>query len=262
MHNPTERVKSSIEWPLPPPSLTLQHGMVHVWAWDFECSPDDLKQYITLLSCDEHLRMQRFHFERDRIRYAVSHAILRILLGRYLGMEPSSISFEQNEFGKPSLVPTLAVAELNFNLSHTNSIGLLAIATGLAVGVDIEEVRPVACGTVEQYFSAQEQSCLATLTGANWLEGFYNCWTRKEAILKAEGIGLNVRLGAFDVSLSPNVKASVLGVRPNAGFTSSWHLVDLRPTLGAVGSLATDAASASVTCYRFAHEFAPLSAKE
>jgi 4'-phosphopantetheinyl transferase len=195
--------------------------------------------------------MQRFRFEKDRVRFGVSHAILRILLGRHLGVQPSSVSFDQNEFGKPSLAQALAASELTFSLSYTARVGLLAIAAGLAIGVDIEEIRPVECGTVERYFSTQEQSSLATLAGTDWLEGFYNCWTRKEAILKAEGLGLNGRLDAFDVSLGPNVKPAVLGVRSNAGFTSDWHLVDLRPALGYVGALATNAVPASVTCYCF-----------
>jgi 4'-phosphopantetheinyl transferase len=251
MHDPTGSGKTLIEWPPPASNLSLQHGMAHVWAWDHGCFVDDLNLYITLLSPDERSCMQRFRFEKDRVRYAVSHAILRILLGRYLDLRPSSISFEQNEFGKPSLAPALIASELTFNLSHTNRVGLMAIAAGLTVGVDIEEIRPVEHGTVERYFSAREQASLSTLTGAERSEGFYNCWTRKEAILKAEGVGLNVRLDAFDVSLSPNVKAAVLGVRPNAGFTASWHLMELRPALGTVGALATDAAPASVACYRF-----------
>lgn len=244
-------MKTSIEWPLTPSTLSISTGMVHVWAWDCACSAFDLTHYIPLLSPEECFLMQRFRFERDRVRYGISHAILRILLGRYLGVQSSSLSFDQNEFGKPSLAQTVVGSELTFNLSHTNRVGLLAIAAGLAIGVDIEEVRPVECGTVERYFSTQEQSSLGTLAGADWLEGFYNCWTRKEAILKAEGLGLNVRLDAFDVSLSPSVKATVLGVRPTAGFTSNWHLVELRPALGFVGALATNVVPASVTCYSF-----------
>ena len=247
-----EWMKTSIEWSLMPSNLSISTGMVHVWAWDYACSALDLNRYIPLLSPDECFRMQSFRFEKDRVRYGVSHAVLRILLGRYLGVQPSFISFDQNEFGKPSLAQALMASELTFNLSHTNGIDLLAVAVGLAIGVDIEEVRPVEYGTVERYFSPQEQSSLATLTGADWLEGFYNCWTRKEAILKAEGLGLNVRLDAFDVSLSPNTKAAVLGVRSNAGFTSNWHLVELRPAVGFVGALATNAVPSSVTCYTFA----------
>jgi 4'-phosphopantetheinyl transferase len=240
-----------IEWPSPPSNLSIDAGAVHVWAWNYECSLDTLNRYMALLSADERSQMQRFRFERDRVRYSVSHAILRILLGRYLCVGPSSISFGQNGFGKPSLAQVWAVSGLTFNLSHTNHIALLAVAIDLAIGVDTEEVRPIECGTVERYFSDQERSSLATLKGSDWLEGFYNCWTRKEAILKAEGLGLNMRPDAFDVSLSPNVEAAVLEVRANAGLTSNWHLVELRPAFGFVGALAINVVPSSVACYCF-----------
>jgi 4'-phosphopantetheinyl transferase len=229
----------------------MQPRIARVWAWDYDCSTDELNRYTALLSAEEHVRMERFHFERDRHRFAVSHAILRILLGRYLDLSPSSISYDQNEFGKPRLIPALAARDLTFNLSYTNRMCLLAIAKSLVVGVDVEEVRPIEYGIAEQYFSARERAALKTLAGRDWLEGFYNCWTRKEAILKAEGVGLNVKLETFDVSLSPNVRAALLGVRATAGFTSDWHLVELRPASGFVGALATNTAPAGITCYRF-----------
>ena len=246
-----EMVKAKIEWSMPRSTLSMQAGAVHVWAWNYDCSAESLQRYISLLSPEECLRMQRFHFERDRIRYAVCHGILRILLGRYIDRPPLSVSFGQNEFGKPCLVPPEAASRLTFNLSHTRHIALLAVATVYTVGVDVEEIRPIEPGLVERHFSSQEQTALKALTGGDWLEGFYNCWTRKEAILKAEGSGLNVKLDAFDVSLMPREQATVLGVRADAGFTSDWHLTELRPALGFVGALATDAPPANIICYRF-----------
>jgi 4'-phosphopantetheinyl transferase len=249
--NDADPVGVKIEWPSPPSSLSIEPGSVHVWAWDYECSGNGLKQYVALLSAEECLRIQRFHFERDRTRFAVSHGVLRILLGQYVGQHPKSISFNQNEFGKPHLAPSATYSEIAFNLSHTSNVALLAIAAGLRVGVDVEEVRPIEPGLVERYFSAQEQASLKALDGSGWLEGFYNCWTRKEAILKGEGSGLQVRLDAFDVSLNPSDQASVLGVRPDAGFTSSWNLIELQPAHGFIGALASNAAPAKVNCYRF-----------
>lgn len=250
MRDSPEQTTIRIVWPLPPSNLTLPHHTVHVWAWDYGCPSDDLRRYITLLSPEEYSRMQRFHFEKDRLRYTVSHAILRLLLGRYLSIEPASIAFEQNEFGKPRLAPDLA-AKLDFNMSHTDRIALLAIAAGLKIGIDVEEIRPVERETVEQHFSLQEQSDLATLTGSAWLEGFYNCWTRKEAILKGEGLGLNIMLDAFDVSLKPDAEPIVLGIRPDAGFNSSWHLRHLRPAPLTAVALATNVHPIDVACYRF-----------
>jgi len=165
-------------------------------------------------------------------------------------MEPASIAFEQNDFGKPRLAPDLA-AKMDFNMSHTDRIALLAVAAGLRIGIDVEEIRHVERGTIEQYFSLQEQTDLATLTGPDWLEGFYNCWTRKEAILKGEGLGLNIKLNAFDVSLKPNAEPIVLTIRPGAGFSSSWHLRHLRPAPLTAAALATNARATDVACYRF-----------
>jgi 4'-phosphopantetheinyl transferase len=232
--------------------------MVHVWAWDYQCSGEDLYQFIAHLSSDEQVRMQGFRFEQDRTRYAVSHAILRILLGRYRGVLPSSIAFDRNECGKPGLVPDLGLPEIAFNLSHTTRIGILAVAAGLVVGADVEEVRPVEAGTAEKYFSARELAALKTLNSEDWLQGFYNCWTRKEAIVKAEGVGLHARLDAFDVSLAPHQGAALLEVRADAGIHSGWHLAELRPALGCVGALATNTAPASITCYRFAGQLADI----
>jgi 4'-phosphopantetheinyl transferase len=244
-------VKAKIEWPSAPSTLSMQAGAVHVWAWNYHCSTESLKRYISLLSPEECLRMQRFHFERDRIQYAVCHAVLRIVLGQYIGLPPSSFCFDQNEFGRPHLAPPAAASGLTFNLSHTRHIALLAIATGITLGVDVEQIHPIESGLVEQYFSSQEQTALKALEGEDRLKGFYNCWTRKEAILKAEGNGLKVRLDAFDVSLNPKEQATVLGVRAGAGLMSNWHLTELRPAPGFVGALATDAPPAKVIRYRF-----------
>lgn len=242
-------VKTTIAWPSPPLPISLPPGTVDVWAWDFVRSVDDLQAQIALLSPDEQIRMNRFLFPVDRTRFAVSHAALRTLLARYAGMEPSSLLFETNAYGKPSLATTGALPTLHFNMSHTSSIALLAVASDLSVGVDVEEIRPMGDEVAERYFSTREQAELKQLTGEDWLEGFYHAWTRKEAILKAEGLGLSGKLDAFDVSLTPGARAAVLDVRPAAGFTAPWCLAELRPARGFIGALATSAAPVAIRCY-------------
>src|ERR1700722_14131557 len=101
-------MNSLIEWPSAPSNLLIEHGAVHMWAWDFECSKEELDHHIALLSPEEQSRTQCFHFERDRVRYAVSHSILRILLGRYLGLPPISVGFTKSRYGKPALFLFLA----------------------------------------------------------------------------------------------------------------------------------------------------------
>ncbi len=240
-----------IEWPTAPSDLTIEAGAVHVWAWDFKCSDEELKRHIALLSLEEQARMRRFYFERDRVRYAVSHSVLRRVLGYYLDLHPTLVSFTTNKFGKPKIIPTLNLFNLRFNLSHTNRMALLAITSDLEVGVDLEELRFVEAEIAERYFSERERIDLGLLAKTEWLQGFYNCWTRKEAILKAEGIGLNVKLDAFDVTLRPGDFVEMLGFKPAAGLTTSWHLSELRPGLGFVGALATSAAPKALACFHF-----------
>jgi len=241
-----------IEWAAPPSDFSIEKGTVHLWAWDFNCSKEELDHHMTLLSPEEHARLQRLRFDGDRFRYAVSHAVLRLVLGRYLGVEPTLVAFTRNKFGKPDLTATLATtSKLSFNLSHTNRIALLAIAADLKVGVDVEELRHVETEIVERHFSGRERRELADLTGEQWLEGFYNCWTRKEAILKAEGIGLNGNLDAFDVTLRPGDLVALLGFDDTSGLTLNWHLSGLRLGLSVVGALATSAVPTRVDYYNF-----------
>ncbi len=244
-------VKTTIEWPSPPLRISLPPGTVDVWAWDYVRSADDLQAQIALLSPDEQIRMNRFVYPVDRTRFAVSHAALRRLLARYAGVAPSSLLFETNEYGKPHLATAGALPALRFNMSHTSSIALLAVASDLSVGVDVEEIRPMEDEVAERYFSTRERAELKHLTGEDWLEGFYHAWTRKEAILKAESIGLSGKLDAFDVSLTPGERAAVLEARPAAGFTAPWHLVELRPANGFIGALAASAVPVAIRCYGF-----------
>ena len=130
-------------------------------------------------------------------------------------------------------------------------MGLLAIARKPHVGMDVEELLPIEAEIADRYFSERERAVLRELIGAEWLEGFYNCWTRKEAILKAEGVGLNVKLDAFDVTLQPGAPAALLGSQPTAGLTLDWHLTRLQPGLTFVGALATSSAPKRLDCYRF-----------
>ncbi len=241
-----------IDWPNAPPSLSLGHSVAHVWACPLRCSERTLQDYTALLSPEEYVRMQRFVSDKHRDAFAVCHASLRILLGRYLGQHPASIQFTKNNFGKPYLASDFSPLGLRFNLSHTRHLALLAVTTReLEVGVDVEELRPIDTAIAERFFSARERAELRTLAGPQWQEGFFNCWTRKEAILKAEGVGIGVSLDAFDVSLSPGDTASLVEFRPMSGVTGNWHIVDLHPAPGFTGALATKAAPREISCYRF-----------
>lgn len=226
---------------------TIAPDEVHLWAWSLEPATADLSADIGLLDHDELQRMQRFHFAPDRCRYAVAHANLRRILGAYLSQPPEEIRFLTNRFGKPELADEDR-SPLNFSLSHSHTIAVLAVAHGQPVGVDVEDIHPIEPEVAETHFSAAELSQLSGLQGDAWLTGFYRCWTRKEAILKAEGVGLNLALDSFDVGLLPNQPAELLGTRQP--FSCPWKLHDVSPSSGTIGALATAHSQPRLSCFR------------
>ncbi len=168
----------------------------------------------------------------------------------YLKQPPDGLRFKVNPFGKPELIA--AAPGIHFNLSHSHSIAVLAVSPGVEVGIDVEDIRPIEPEVASSSFSPAEISVLNRLEGDQWLRGFYQCWTRKEAILKAEGVGLNFPLDAFDVSLAPGVPAKLLGTRPHLTLRRPWKLHDISPAEGTAGALAAGSPHAEVACFRLA----------
>jgi 4'-phosphopantetheinyl transferase len=158
-----------------------------------------------LLSADERERAGRFAFEHDRRRYVVARARLRQLLGERVGAAPESLRFVYQAHGKPALARRPGQRDLRFNVSHCGEVAAYAFADGREVGVDIEEVRelPDADQLALRCFSPGERAAYLCLPPRERPRGFFDCWTRKEAFVKALGAGLSQPLEAFDVSRSP-----------------------------------------------------------
>jgi 4'-phosphopantetheinyl transferase len=198
-----------------------------------------------ILDRAENERMSRYHFAADAERYALAHANLRRILGCYLNQPAEKICFRTGPFGKPEVA---SGTSLKFSLSHSKSTALLAVDNALPLGVDVEDVRPMEAEVADMNFSARELSSLRGLEGDAWLAGFYRCWTRKEAILKAEGVGLFRALDSFDVSLLPDEAAELIGTwQP---FSYSWKLHDVSPSPGTLGALATARPQAKLAFFR------------
>lgn len=137
-----------------------------------------------------------------------------------------------------------------FNLSHSSGICVLAVSRGEEIGVDVERLRPIEEDVARSHFSPRELADLGGLTGDAWTEGFYRCWTSKEALLKAEGFGLNIALDAFDVAVLPGSSPALLGSRPHAGFTRRWQLYELE--LGEnVAAMLAGPPGVAVSCFRY-----------
>ncbi|SCK42137.1 4'-phosphopantetheinyl transferase [Variovorax sp. HW608] len=177
--------------PIPRPGPAL------LWRVDLDTPPADTG----CLSQAERERAGRFVFARDRERFVAAHVALRQLLSSHTGIAASELEFVQGEAGKPSLIRP---AGLQFNLSHSKSVALIAIGTaGAEIGVDVEVLRsmPDADAMAASYFTEAEQRALAALPPARRERAFLACWTRKEACLKAIGLGLGVDTRSFEAGV-------------------------------------------------------------
>jgi 4'-phosphopantetheinyl transferase len=197
---------------------------VHVWRASLERRPHAVGRMRSLLASDEQRRADQFRFERDRARYIVGRALLRILLARYLETAAAGLEFEYGEFRKPGLRDGPW-----FNLSHSGPVALYAFSSACEVGVDIELDEPDFAREriAERFFSRAEVSVLRSLPLEVQPRAFLTCWTRKEAFIKARGDGLSLRLDSFDVTLAPGTPAALLRTAWCSEEPKQWRLQDL-----------------------------------
>jgi len=173
--------------------------------WRFPLDQHLSAAAIATLSADEIARARRFVFEADRHRFMAGRAALRQLIAHRTGLAPASLRFTLGRFGKPALA---AQDGLEFNLSHSGATGVLAMSERTALGVDMEIVRPMpdADSLAAAYFAPPERAAVAAFAAAARDLAFLRCWTRKEACLKAIGIGLNLATAGFDVGAQPDAR--------------------------------------------------------
>ena len=218
--------------------LRLPTSDVHVWL----ASLDQLhvRQLAQTLSEEELARADRFHFHRDRERFIVCRGVLRTILSRYLCVEPCRLRICYGPYGKPYLEEEVEEDKLQFNLSHSRGLALYAFTRGRNIGVDLEYIRRMTdFGQIAaRFFSRNENSALNALPESQRQEAFFNCWTRKEAYIKAIGNGLMHPLNSFDVSLAPGEPARLLNVEGDPQEASRWSLKSLNPAPGYIAALA------------------------
>ena len=190
--------------------------------------PTILRSLEATLADEEKARAARFIFERDRDRFIAARGILRDLLGRYLRCAPQTIEFVYGPRGKPAVAGAAARPDICFNLSHSHGLAVVAIGREREVGIDVELIRPEFAGEeiAKRYFSAKEIAELSRLPAELRTEGFFLCWTRKEAYIKAKGDGLQIPLDSFDVSLSPGRPATL-----SSADESRWGIESFVPSL-------------------------------
>ncbi len=178
-----------------------------------------------VLTVDEVSHADRYRFEYLRQRYVLGRGVLRHLLSHYLDREANSINLSYGDAGKPFL----ASDSLCFNISHCSSKAVFAFTMGCALGVDIEDVLsiPDMMRIAEHFFASGEIAALRSLPPSDRARGFYKCWTRKEAYLKARGAGISVPLNSFTVSLREEDPVRLISVSRDLPSEPGWTLEDI-----------------------------------
>lgn len=232
-------------------AVTLAPGRVDLWWVRLSVLQGAMARWWATLSPDERERAGRYRFERDRAQFVAARGALRALLTGYVGEPAGQIALAAGAYGKPCAP---AWPRLRFNLSHAGDRAVYAVALDREVGVDIEELRPELAGRAiaAQFFSAHELRELDRLPSAAWAEGFFTCWTRKEAYIKARGLGLSLDLAQFDVSLAPGEAAALLATRDNPAEAGRWSLHALDAGPGYIAALAAEGSISELRYLRLA----------
>ncbi len=215
-----------------PVGEAVETDQVEVDLFGLDLAGKALARCYASLDPDERSRAASFRYNRDRDRFVARRGQLRGRLAREVGETPCAVRIATDAYGKPFLPD---YPHLHFNVSHSQGQALCAIGYGVEVGCDIEWRDPeLACHHVaRRLFAASERAALATLPDAHWTEGFFNCWTRKEAYVKALGLGLSYSLDAFTVSVVPGEPARLIEAQPG------WSLCSFEPAPGFQAALVT-----------------------
>lgn len=226
-------------WHLPPKQISVSRNEVHIWRAFLDLPAMQVEQLAQTLSPDELVRAERFYFERDKHRFIVARALLRITLGSYLGVQPWELQFCYGYRGKPALATIHAKSGLRFNVSHSQDLAVYAVSCDRELGIDVEFIRPIneAEQIAKRYFSARENASFQSLAPSEKQAGFFYHWTRKEAYLKAEGEGLSADSDRFDASVATEEQNM-----SNSGNSSRdrWFLQGFTPAPNYIATVAVE----------------------
>lgn len=167
---------------------------IHIWRASLDLPSPCIEQLARLLAEDERVRAAQFRFAQHRQRFIVARGVLRAILGSYMHIAPQEVLFDYSYYGKPCVANSDVAFVPHFNLSHSRELALYAFSVQSELGIDVEYVQqpfPDAFSLAQRFFSAQESQLLHSLPLDEQAVYFFRVWTRIEAMLKAQGVGLS-----------------------------------------------------------------------
>lgn len=244
---------SGVFLPRPLTGLAVAPGEIDVWSVPLDPPAEQVEKLGRCLSSDEWERANRFRFDKHRRQYVVGRGALRTLLAAYTGTRPELVKFSYGPRGKPFLDPSLDKDGLQFNLTNSDELALVGFVLGREIGVDVEYLRKMPdCEQIsERFFSDSERTVLRSIPFPAKEEAFFNCWTRKEAYLKAVGEGLAAPLDSFDVTLALDEPPRMLTLKGDPEPASRWFFHHLRPAPDYIGAVAIEGGTWDVRTWAF-----------
>lgn len=233
-------------------SFALRGEQINVWRVNVAQSKSYVERYEQTLSLDEQERAARFRTCRDRERFIVARGALRAILSRYLDTAPQQLRFVYGEQGKPALESGLQKG-VRFNVSHSESLALFAVASDCEVGIDIEAIRTDfdVEGIARRYFTPQESAIICAAPLDQRHEAFFTCWTLKEAYVKACGGTLSALFHQPEGLAGARSAAMIFEVAAERENTQRWWSHKLPTLPGYAAALVVEGKDREIRCWQW-----------
>lgn len=238
-------------WPQssnPPP---LSPGEVHLWSASLAANDQQFHFYESCMDEREKARADRYLMEVSRTRFISARAILKQLLAKYTGEDPTAICFRFGPLGKPYL-PTTSSPALQFNSTDTQEEALFAFCRGAEIGVDIEyKTRKVRHDLIAiRKFTNQEKQLYLACPQSQRKNYFLSVWTRKEAYGKALGVGIKYRLNEVNLVAAEISERVVVTDADDV----LWDVVQVQPAEDLIACVVTQGTGWRFRCFRLASQ--------
>ena len=237
-----------MRWQISKNFSALTVDKVHIWRANLARPEKEIANFLAILNVQERERADRFMVQAARSSFIVARAILRQLLARYLTVKAQEVIFRQNSYGKLYVDAT----PLQFNLSHSHGLAVFIFALETPVGIDVEFIRDDYNfeEIAQKFFSPIEAAQLFALPEEQRPQAFFNCWSRKEAFIKALGTGMFSSLDKFAVEVFYNKEGVVKLLQvENDLDQKSWRLEAFDPMTKYAGAFAVKRSSACTTSF-------------
>ncbi len=237
-----------VEWAVTCEPPKLKSSEVHIWRFDLSEFVNTVSEMRQILSADECARADRFHFEKDRTRFVIRRGVLRKLLSKYVSIEPADLRFAHNNFDKPALEGDERIV---FNASSSQDVGIVGIAHNAKLGMDVEFVDTTFphMEIAKRYFSDDEVRALQALPSELRTTVFFDCWTKKEAYVKAIGDGMSLTLPTLTISCEGS---EVFSVTARSEEMSGWSFESFFVEENSIASIAVEGEPTELHYFKWA----------